>query len=135
MTDGGSISGRQMRSPLPVHSASPSLSWISGRQSGEQGCSFSPYQYMLVIGAMPNCAISLRDEKLGLHLHDHAGTALLASNLIGAGEARPIEQGVNDDRRKLATPARANQNSTKRGNSSLVDSAVSTAMPRAEPPY
>ncbi len=59
-TEGGLISGRQMCSPLPVHIASPSLSWISGRQSVANLLSLAPYQNMLVSGAIPRRATSVR---------------------------------------------------------------------------
>ena len=40
---GGLLSGRQIHSPLPVQIASPSESWISGRQSLAMRRSFSPH--------------------------------------------------------------------------------------------
>ncbi len=76
--DVGLNSGRQMRSPPPVHIASPSLSWISGRQSvAVSGGRPSPYQYMLVSGAMPSRSMSLRMIELRSHADD--GARVLAS--------------------------------------------------------
>jgi hypothetical protein len=60
MFRGGLLRGRQMRSPAPVHSASPSESWISGRQSIAVLFAFSEYQYMEVSGAMPRRSMSSR---------------------------------------------------------------------------
>ena len=56
----GSFSGRQIRSPAPVQMLSPSLSWISGRQSVAMRRLCFEYQNMLVSGAMPTRAISAR---------------------------------------------------------------------------
>ena len=64
MIRGGLLSGRQMRSPLPVHSASPSESWISGRQSTAVAFAFSEYQYIEVRGAMPRRLTSWRMKTL-----------------------------------------------------------------------
>ena len=60
MTRGALLSGRQMRSPLPVQIASPSESWISGRQSAACVRLCSPYQNMLENGAMPRRLMSRR---------------------------------------------------------------------------
>jgi hypothetical protein len=60
MVRGGLLSGRQIRSPPPVHMASPSESWTSGRQSTAPGFAFSEYQYIEVSGAMPNRLTSRR---------------------------------------------------------------------------
>ena len=49
-----------MRSPLPVHMARPSESWISGRQSMAVFLDFSEYQYIDVSGAMPSRLTSWR---------------------------------------------------------------------------
>ena len=57
---GGLLSGRQMRSPVPVHSASPSESCTSGRQSAALGLAVSENQYIEVSGARPSRAMSLR---------------------------------------------------------------------------
>ncbi len=79
-TEGGSISGRQMRSPLPVHSARPSLSWISGRQSAAYCAHFRRYQYMLVSGAMPSRAISVRKKQLRMAFSVIEPVVSLATN-------------------------------------------------------
>jgi hypothetical protein len=60
MIRGGLLRGRQMRSPLPVHRAKPSESWISGRQSTAVVLAFSEYQYMEVRGAIPRRPTSWR---------------------------------------------------------------------------
>ena len=60
MVRGGLLSGRQMRSPVPVHIARPSESCTSGRQSIAVGFAVSEYQYIEVSGAMPKRATSLR---------------------------------------------------------------------------
>ena len=57
---GGSFSGRQMRSPLPVHRARPSESCTSGRQSVAVPLAVSENQYIDVAGAMPKRSMSLR---------------------------------------------------------------------------
>ena len=51
-----------MCSPLPVHMARPSLSWISGRQSTAVGLTVSEYQNIEVSGATPSRSIDLRRE-------------------------------------------------------------------------
>ena len=56
----GLSSGRHSHSPPPVQMDSPSVSWISGRQSHAMRRSFSPYWYMLVHGAMPSRSMALR---------------------------------------------------------------------------
>ena len=103
MTCGGLTIGRQMRSPLPVKIAKPSLSWISGRQSRGSWRVSSPYQNMLEKGAMPmwsmsgrgmcsRNSISISTRKAGpLGLHH-----TLCLHAIGTGEAWPIEQRVYD---------------------------------------
>ena len=60
MTLRGLLIGRQMRSPAPVQMASPSESWISGRQSTPCTRSFSLYQNIDVSGATPSRWIALR---------------------------------------------------------------------------
>jgi len=60
MTTGGSLSGRHSRSPAPVHIASPSQSWISGRQSAATCRLVSLYQYIAVRGATPMRAMAPR---------------------------------------------------------------------------
>src|SRR5260370_37025613 len=56
----GLFNGRQMRSPAPVHRASPSESCTSGRQSTAVGFIVSENQYIELMGAVPKRLISLR---------------------------------------------------------------------------
>ena len=63
MIRGGLLSGRQMRSPAPVHIARPSESWTSGRQSIAVGFAVSEYQYIEVSGAMPRRGDVLAQEE------------------------------------------------------------------------
>ena len=65
MICGGLLSGRQMRSPAPVHIARPSESCTSGRQSIAVAFIVSENQYIEVSGAMPKrddvlCAVKMR---------------------------------------------------------------------------
>src|SRR5439155_25359108 len=59
----GSVRGRQIHSPAPVHICRPSESWISGRQSCEERWSFLPLKNMLVPGAMPTRTSMFLDRK------------------------------------------------------------------------
>src|SRR5258707_14275685 len=56
----GLFNGRQMRSPAPVHRASPSESCTSGRQSTAVGLIVSENQDIELIGGIPKRLISLR---------------------------------------------------------------------------
>ncbi len=58
ITRGGLFSGRQIRSPEASCISSPSLSWISGRQSGPTKWLFLPYQNIEVSGAIPSRSIA-----------------------------------------------------------------------------
>src|SRR5258708_17892877 len=82
----GLFNGRQMRSPAPVHRASPSESCTSGRQSTAVWFIFSENQYIQLIGAIPKRLISFRRNNLAptsiqnpfaLRLSDRYGTAML----------------------------------------------------------
>ena len=97
MIRGGLLSGRQMRSPVPVHMARPSESWISGRQSMAVVFDFSEYQYMEVSGAMPRRLDLLAQEDRAFDVHDH-GFGALHDETVGAGDARSIEKRVHRDR-------------------------------------
>src|SRR5260370_40799551 len=61
---GGLFNGRQMRSPAPVHRASPSESCTSGRQSTAVGLIVSENQYIELMGAIPQRLISVRRNHL-----------------------------------------------------------------------
>ena len=93
----GLFSGRQMCSPLPVQIARPSESWISGRQSTAVGFAVSEYQNIEVSGAMPSRSIGLRRNSAASM---SMTTPLVAADreAVGASEARPVEQGVDDHR-------------------------------------
>jgi hypothetical protein len=64
MIRGGLFNGRQIRSPEPSAISSPSLSWISGRQSGPTQRLFLPNQNIEVSGAIPSRATSPRRCRL-----------------------------------------------------------------------
>ncbi len=93
----GLFSGRQMCSPVPVHMARPSESWISGRQSTAVGFTVSEYQNIDVSGRDAQPLDRLAQEQRGLDVHDHALGAA-QREAVGAGEARPVEQGVHEHR-------------------------------------
>ena len=76
----------------------------------------------------------LAQEQRGLDVHDHALGAL-QREAVGAGEARPVEQRVDDHRLGLGSRAVSNQNSVKSGNSSgFAVAGRRCAMPRADRP-
>src|SRR5260221_13466255 len=60
----GLFNGRQMRSPAPVHRASPSESCTSGRQSTAVGLDVLGNQYMQIIGAVPKGMVTLGSNNL-----------------------------------------------------------------------
>ena len=93
MIRGGLLSGRQMRSPVPLHMASPSELWISGRQS-TTAFDFSEYQYMEVSGAMPRRATSWR-MKTVLSTSMITDLAALHDETVGAGDAWSVEKGID----------------------------------------
>ena len=82
-----------MRSPVPVHIASPSESCTSGRQSMAVGFSVSENQYIEVSGAMP----SARRRGAGTAASMSIITPLSAPHQepVGAGDARALEQRVD----------------------------------------
>ena len=98
----GSLRGRKTRSPLPFQSAKPSESCTSGRQSTRYARSFSENQYMLVSGATPNCAMSLRVKSA---LSTSITTPLLrltCRKRYAPHRLGPVQQGVYDHRIALA---------------------------------
>ena len=93
MMCGGLLSGRQSRSPLPVHIARPSESWTSGRQSIAVSFLVSENQYIEVSGAMPKRETCGAQEQRRLDVHDHA-LAARHQEPEGADDRGPLDQRV-----------------------------------------